>query len=89
MVCLKKMVKADFDLPYFEQSDSSFVSPYARDASCPGQHGHVVELEYTLDLKSSAERIKGSNPFMPTNLKPRLFNKRRGFQTIAPLSVIF
>ena len=75
------MVKADFDLPYFEQSDYSFVSSYAWDASCPGQHGHVVELEYTSDLSPAAERIKGSNPFMPTNLRPRHFNKRRGFQT--------
>ena len=61
------MVKADFDLPYFEQSDYSFVSSYAQDASSPGHHGHVVEVEYTLDLKSSTERIKGSSPFMPTS----------------------
>ena len=28
-----------------------------------GQHGSVVELAYTSDLRSEAERIEGSSPF--------------------------
>ena len=35
----------------------------------PSLFGRVVELVYTADLKSAAERIEGSSPSPTTNVK--------------------